>query len=255
MGFNNLQHGWIDIRFTLEDVKLVDSIRLYKRKEDGELELHRPVFIHSAADEERFEKANEFRYVDAARQLRAYARIDMEYWNMFVGVPKNKERVKTGSIEPLGLLEMHIYENSELRIEELVARGSISHFPPTEDFGGLTYAELGLPIETFDKVERIAGQSDVDISIVLNLKCWHWKGPIGDGEFYIDESKDKAELAELIISRKIADSKDNEMRGSTKSADPTPREYTRLGASVEKAAWAVWTGAALLTIAALSLIL
>jgi glutamate/tyrosine decarboxylase-like PLP-dependent enzyme len=54
-------------------------------------------------------------------------------------------------------------------------------------------------------------QSSVKLEVALNMKCWHWVGPIGDSRIYIDTKKvENAELALVSVCKAIPNWRANE---------------------------------------------
>ena len=216
MGLSDIEYGWRQEIFDYVDVKIVRSVRLEEKSDEGEWEER----CASWVDAGEFEKARELRYSEIQGSILGKARFSDFMDQMFLGVPENKENGLTAETKRLNSIDINIRVLTDEEFANRTINRRIQFLEASEYQDERVYVTVLITKERFDDVCQIAAEPDVSFQIGLNLKCWYWIGPIGDSKiFFKSDGYDPAELAYITTARTVAcDEGNDEIEGQQESS-------------------------------------
>ena len=218
MSFRDLKFGWHADTFELYDVELGLSIELEELDDDGDwVDARYFSDIFSDTDEKKNKENTEnenpkaVKYSNSRRSLTAKAKCpDGIHDHIFLGIPEDKQS-KTGVDESrIEYFHFGLDEADTDDLERIIKYGSFRYY---EDFG--PYATFYAPSSVFDNIEKWFSNPNIQLKVSINRKGWHWIGPIGDVQIYLDtENRETAAFAGIIISNKVAKFEKDALEGN-----------------------------------------
>jgi hypothetical protein len=201
MAFDDLIYGWKGKNFNLRDIRVFTKVEVEELDSDGKW------FAYLSLDDSDDKSQRPLRYKYSRRRLVAKASIpDDIYSDLLLGVPEDKKR-ESMSDSKLDFIILEIGEELvKVSGEKPPAApdilGSISYFAADEYADELIFARFTVSTEVFDYIEKMANQSNRTLTAYLEMKCWHWLGPIGDLAIYIakDEKSHPVYLSKLAAT-------------------------------------------------------
>lgn len=202
MSFSDLEYDWREEMFELVDVSVHRRIALQEQDEDGEWTDRSGSWV----DSEKFENPSALRYSDIQGTLTGKARYSDYMDQMILGVPEDKGSGFSSSDDRIDSIGVQIRAVSDKELDEYVRKGRVQYFEASEYNDERVHVTLFISTQRFDEICRAAVEPDVTFQIGINMKCWHWTGPIGDGKtFFKTDGYDKAELAYISLSRQVTE--------------------------------------------------
>ena len=196
----SIEFGWQHFIFELRDVEIVTSISIEEKDEDGEwTDRDRPLITDPddrheiEAITKQFEDNQDIRIGTPERRLSATAS-PIGNWSetrIFIGIPEDKESFyDLGEWKTINSLYVNFHETDYLSGPR--HKGHISHYkasrPDFESTEETTNLTLVLPPVFFDSIEKALDKGGQNLSIEVQIKCWHHLGHAGESSLFINEN-------------------------------------------------------------------
>jgi hypothetical protein len=226
MAFSDLKFGWNNFVFELRNIELINHIDLQENDEEYGWVKRDVIFLDSIDPDYpentpervlRFEGHKDLRYSGRKGRIAATAvpQTDFPSDDLFLGVPENRESLTGAEDSRLDSIEVKIHMLSEGDIERNPHPNfynRIGYTSGSEYHNACAYMQIYLPSDAYSRLEEMIVSSTSKLQLDLNIKCWHWNGPIGDNHLYIPEKKSedenfryKVEIGSIVTVRSIAD--------------------------------------------------
>ena len=194
------QHGWTKIHIELTDVSFRSWLELGSRDGEGKWSRRSTPLWFITKDQQKeqeaeFEALQGLRYSTPKRFLEGKASLPSFHNRLYLGTFTEDIRSSRDST-PIHTFQCEI--NQLDKDEE--CRFGLFEYLDYETLEGV-FLSLYLPPSAFELIEQTVCSSDGVLSLICNIKCWHFVYPDASHDYYVDKnSPSPAELAHAELA-------------------------------------------------------